>query len=607
MAPLSDKTYRRIAREHKTFLLEDLWEEFRGRAAAIDISLLESETTAGAIERLKQEAVKKIRDGAELLVLTDRTVCEGDRRYLDPHLAVSAVDQALKQFRVEPGEENLRRRCGIVLRSAALRNVHDVMLALGLGANGVCPYVMVEVVCVDDYETDVANLCAALKKGIEKVISTIGIHEVRGYARQFSSIGIKPELAEIFQTAGLRRLRDRRVSASPSSTTTPTRGRGSSPRTGRTRSPRRPSASIPRSTRPRRDRERLRRVRRVLPEGPRPRGAEPDLDAPHHGPEGRSRAGRSGRRRRFGRPSRLPDRDQLDELRLAVRARLPRLRGGRQADQHPLHQRRGRRDPGHVRPLPQVARAAGRLGPVRRLGGDAQLLLRRRDQDRPGRQARRGRPPARQEGLREGRGGAQRLPRNRPDLALQQPRPLFDRGPGRADRRAEDRQSRPARLGQGAGGPEHRHDRAGNRQGRRRHHHPVGLRGRHRRRPPARPAPRRPAVGHRHPRRAPGADGGRDPQPGRDLGRRRLPPRPRRREAALHGRQPGRLRDPGDGLARLHDLPRLPARHLPRRHRDPDRDHRAGPGARAEEVHPAGGRDRGLQAAPASSPRWARR
>jgi glutamate synthase (NADPH/NADH) large chain len=87
--------------------------------------------------------VKAIRDGAELLVLTDRTVYEGERRYVDPHLAISTVDQALKQFRVEPGEVNLRRRCGIVLRSAALRNVHDVMLALGLGANGVCPYVMV--------------------------------------------------------------------------------------------------------------------------------------------------------------------------------------------------------------------------------------------------------------------------------------------------------------------------------------------------------------------------------------------------------------------------------------------------------------------------------
>jgi glutamate synthase (NADPH) large chain len=144
--------------------------------------------------------VKKVRNGAELLILTDRTVYDGERRYLDPHLATSAVDQALKQFRVAAGEENLRRRCGLVLRSAAIRNVHDTMLALGLGANGVCPYTMVEVICVEDYESDVSNLCAALTKGIEKVISTIGIHEVRGYARQFSSIGIKPELAEIFQT-----------------------------------------------------------------------------------------------------------------------------------------------------------------------------------------------------------------------------------------------------------------------------------------------------------------------------------------------------------------------------------------------------------------------
>jgi len=200
LAPLSDKTYRAIARKHNTYLLEDLWEEFRGRAAAVDISLLESETTRGAIERIKQEAVKKVRDGAELLVLTDRTVYDAERRYLDPHLATSAVDQALKHYRVEPGEENLRRRCGIVLRSTALRNVHDVMLALGLGANGVCPYTMVEVICVEDYESDVSNLCDALEKGIEKVISTIGIHEVRGYARQFSSIGVKPELAEIFLT-----------------------------------------------------------------------------------------------------------------------------------------------------------------------------------------------------------------------------------------------------------------------------------------------------------------------------------------------------------------------------------------------------------------------
>ncbi|MDP9227804.1 MAG: glutamate synthase, partial [Actinomycetota bacterium] len=209
MAPLGDGVYRKIAADHGTYLLEDLWEEFRQRdggggdgerAKAIDIALLESETTQGAIERLKQVVVKAVRGGAELLVLTDRSVHDGERRWIDPHLATSAIDQALKSYRVEPGEVNLRRRCSIVLRSASLRNVHDVVLALGLGANGVCPHVMVEVICVDDYESDVGNLCSALRKGIEKVISTIGIHEARGYARQFSSIGVKPELAEIFQT-----------------------------------------------------------------------------------------------------------------------------------------------------------------------------------------------------------------------------------------------------------------------------------------------------------------------------------------------------------------------------------------------------------------------
>src|SRR4029078_667826 len=100
------------------------------------------------------------------------------------------------------GARTLRRRTSIVLRSGAIRNVHDVCMALGLGADGVCPYVMIEVVCVDDYEGDISNICSALRKGIEKVISTLGIHEVRGYARLFSAIGLKPELGELLGTDG---------------------------------------------------------------------------------------------------------------------------------------------------------------------------------------------------------------------------------------------------------------------------------------------------------------------------------------------------------------------------------------------------------------------
>ena len=212
LAPLSDETYRAIAHAHKTYLLEDLWEAFRNRATVLDVSCLESEDTRGAIERLKQEATTVVRGGCQLLVLSDRIAYEGDRRYLDPHLALAAVDLALREHlgfgtdaesltsSGEPGETNLRRRCGVVLRSAALRNVHDTVLALGLGADAVCPYAMVEVSLLDDYGTDVDNLAAALRKGIEKVISTIGIHEVRGYSRLFSSIGLRPELTAIFDT-----------------------------------------------------------------------------------------------------------------------------------------------------------------------------------------------------------------------------------------------------------------------------------------------------------------------------------------------------------------------------------------------------------------------
>lgn len=198
MAPLAADSLRKIARHHKSYLLEDLWDTFPGkRSAVLDIACHESETTKGAIERLKFEAIDLVRAGAELIVLSDRTVYEGDRRFIDPHLAASAVDGALKLAKTDDGEPNLRRRTSLVLRSGALRNVHDVMVALGLGADGVCPYVMFEIACVDDYETDYNHLCDALRKGMEKVISTIGIHEVRGYARQFSAIGLKPELAEI--------------------------------------------------------------------------------------------------------------------------------------------------------------------------------------------------------------------------------------------------------------------------------------------------------------------------------------------------------------------------------------------------------------------------
>ena len=140
MAPLSDEVYRAVARDHKTYLLEDLWEAFRGRAGVIDISLPRGRDRRGrARAPASSRPRRRCSTAAELLVLSDRTAFEGERPWIDPHLALAAIDGALREYRVEPGEENLRRRTSIVLRSGAIRNVHDVCMALGLGADGVCP------------------------------------------------------------------------------------------------------------------------------------------------------------------------------------------------------------------------------------------------------------------------------------------------------------------------------------------------------------------------------------------------------------------------------------------------------------------------------------
>ena len=111
-----------------------------------------------------------------------------------------------------------------------------------------------------------------------------------------------------------------------------------------------------------------------------------------------------------------------------------------------VEHRRGRRGSGAQRARCQRRLAAqrhqaGGLGPLRR---DQRVPGQRRrpaDQDGPGRQARRGRPAARPQGLSVDREGAPLHAGRRPDLAAAAPRHLLDRGSGAAHLRPEERQS----------------------------------------------------------------------------------------------------------------------------------------------------------------------
>ena len=154
----------------------------------ISSTFTESETIPEALSRITTEAVHAVDAGKTLLVIDDALAHQNGNLWLDPHLVTSAIDQVLVQT-------EKRRDCSILLRSASLRSLHDIIVAYGLGANLISPYYMFLSLSTENTKPSV-NLFNALNKGLEKVISTIGIHELRGYGRLFSSIGLHEEIAK---------------------------------------------------------------------------------------------------------------------------------------------------------------------------------------------------------------------------------------------------------------------------------------------------------------------------------------------------------------------------------------------------------------------------
>ncbi|MDQ2784860.1 MAG: glutamate synthase, partial [Chloroflexota bacterium] len=190
--------HRAVAHQMGTWTLEDFM-TFEGdtRPAVIAMAQWPGESLRVALHRLGEEAIEAANSGTPLIVLDDAGTLTHGNRPIDPLLAISAVDTALRRASGGPDGYALRRGVGLVMRAAGIRTLHDVVLALGMGADGICPYLLWEI--AEGAAPDgLANLIAALTKGIEKIISTIGIHEVRGYSRLFASVGLHVEVARMF-------------------------------------------------------------------------------------------------------------------------------------------------------------------------------------------------------------------------------------------------------------------------------------------------------------------------------------------------------------------------------------------------------------------------
>ena len=194
--------------------LEDVLEAFKPETVVkIATATLPGETISVALGRLAEQAVNAARSGTWLILLDDATAFKDDNGWIDPLLAVAQIDRALQACFVDSpagrspfhknGFTSLRRQVGLVLRSGAIRNLHDLVLSIGLGADAISPYALVACAmeaAPGEKDTRLANTYEALQAGLEKVISTMGIHELRGYGQLFASIGLSTPVAGLLGT-----------------------------------------------------------------------------------------------------------------------------------------------------------------------------------------------------------------------------------------------------------------------------------------------------------------------------------------------------------------------------------------------------------------------
>ncbi|MDP9728317.1 glutamate synthase-related protein [Alicyclobacillus tolerans] len=194
---LDSASLQSLAHRLGTMLYEDALDSLHTRPEATAELMLvrqSDESLENFLQRLGQDAKRAVEQGAVCLVLDDRLQFRRGE-FVDPLLALSAVQRVLWENHADDGEM-LRRHTSILLRSGALRNLHDVVCALGLGADAVVPYMMWEYAARKGSLPALENLYKALCKGLEKVLSTLGIHELRGYERLFGGIGLSEEIAQ---------------------------------------------------------------------------------------------------------------------------------------------------------------------------------------------------------------------------------------------------------------------------------------------------------------------------------------------------------------------------------------------------------------------------
>ncbi len=161
-----------------------------------------------AIDHLCLEADRSYKEGANILILSDRGVDE-NHVAIPSLLAVSALQQHLVRTKK-------RTALAMIVESAEPREVHHFACLLGYGACAVNPYLAQETIrqlisnnMLDkDYYAAVDDYNKAVLKGIVKIASKMGISTIQSYqgSKIFEAIGISKEVIDKYFTGTVSRI-----------------------------------------------------------------------------------------------------------------------------------------------------------------------------------------------------------------------------------------------------------------------------------------------------------------------------------------------------------------------------------------------------------------
>src|ERR1700723_1163714 len=171
----------------KSLTLDAVWLADRGASGL-----------APALSDLSQQAEKTVRDGINIIILSDRSA-GSDRIPIPSLLACASVHHHLIR-------EGLRTSVGLVVESGEPREVHHFACLAGYGAEAINPYLAFETLAamakdlpeaVSAYEV-VKRFIKSVDKGLLKVMSKMGISTYQSYcgAQIFDAVGLSRAFVE---------------------------------------------------------------------------------------------------------------------------------------------------------------------------------------------------------------------------------------------------------------------------------------------------------------------------------------------------------------------------------------------------------------------------